>query len=89
MGHIGILGLDKAGVENYQVTVGGRAGNDAAIGQKMGSGFSFEELMPALDRLIDTYLAVRIDPSEVFVSAVERLGTIPFQEALYAIDKPA
>ena len=89
VGHIGILGLDKAGVENYQVTVGGSAGNDAAIGQKMGRGFSFEELMPALDRLIDTYLAVRIDPSEAFVSAVERLGTIPFQEALYAIDKPA
>jgi sulfite reductase (NADPH) hemoprotein beta-component len=55
----------------------------------MGRGFSFEELMPALDRLIDTYLAMRIDPSEAFVSAVERLGTIPFQEALYAIDKPA
>ena len=89
VGHIGILGLDKAGVENYQVTVGGSAGNDAAIGQKMGRGFSFEELMPALDRLIDTYLALRIDQSEAFVSAVERLGTIPFQEALYAIDKTA
>ena len=89
VGHIGILGLDKAGVENYQVTVGGSAGNDAAIGQKMGRGFSFEELMPALDRLIDTYLAVRIDQSEAFVSTVERLGTIPFQEALYVIDKTA
>ncbi|MDA9950734.1 nitrite/sulfite reductase [Luminiphilus sp.] len=89
VGHIGILGLDKAGVENYQVTVGGSAGNDAAIGQKMGRGFSFEELMPALDRLIDAYLAVRIDQSEAFVSTVERLGTIPFQEALYAIDKTA
>lgn len=89
VGHIGILGLDKAGVENYQVTVGGSAGNDAAIGQKMGRGFSLEELMPALDRLIDTYLAVRIDQSEAFVSTVERLGTIPFQEALYVIDKTA
>ncbi len=89
VGHIGILGLDKAGVENYQVTVGGSAGNHAAIGQKMGRGFSFEELMPALDRLIDTYLALRIDQSEAFASAVERLGTIPFQEALYAIDKTA
>lgn len=89
VGHIGILGLDKAGVENYQVTVGGSAGNDTALGQKMGRGFSFEELMPALDRLIDAYLALRIDQSEAFVSAVERLGTIPFQEALYAIDKTA
>ena len=89
VGHIGILGLDKAGVENYQVTVGGSAGNDTALGQKMGRGFSFEVLMPALDRLIDAYLALRIDQSEAFVSAVERLGTIPFQEALYAIDKTA
>ena len=87
VGHIGILGLDKAGVENYQITIGGSAGNDAAIGRKMGRGFSVEELMPALDRLIDRYLALRIDPSEAFVSAVQRLGTTPFQEALYAIDK--
>jgi sulfite reductase (NADPH) hemoprotein beta-component len=89
VGHIGILGLDKAGVENYQITIGGSAGNDAAIGRKMGRGFSVEELMPALDRLIDRYLALRIDPSEAFVSAVQRLGTTPFQEALYAIDKAA
>jgi len=89
VGHIGILGLDKAGVENYQITIGGSAGNDAVIGRKMGRGFSVEELMPALDRLIDRYLALRVDPSEAFVSTVQRLGTTPFQEALYAIDKAA
>ena len=89
VGHIGILGLDKAGVENYQITIGGSAGNDATIGRKMGRGFSVEELMPALDRLIDRYLALRVDPSEAFVSTVQRLGTTPFQEALYAIDKAA
>ena len=89
VGHIGILGLDKAGVESYQITIGGSAGNDATIGRKMGRGFSVEELMPALDRLIDRYLALRVDPSEAFVSTVQRLGTTPFQEALYAIDKAA
>ena len=89
VGHIGILGLDKAGVENYQITIGGSAGNDATIGRKMGRGFSVEELMPALDRLIDRYLALRVDPSEAFVSTVQRLGTTPFQKALYAIDKAA
>ena len=89
VGHIGILGLDKAGVENYQITIGGSAGNVATIGRKMGRGFSVEELMPALDRLIDCYLALRVDPSEAFVSTVQRLGTTPFQEALYAIDKAA
>lgn len=89
IGHVGILGLDKAGVENYQITVGGSAGNNAAIGQKMGRGFSADELMPALDRLIDAYLAIRIDPNETFADAVNRLGTEPFQEALYVVDQAA
>ena len=89
VGHVGILGLDKAGVENYQITVGGSAGNDAAIGEKMGRGFSVDELMPALDRLIDAYLALRLSEDETFVGAVKRLGTLPFQEALYVVDQAA
>ena len=89
VGHVGILGLDKAGVENYQITVGGNAGNDAAIGEKMGRGFSVDELMPALDRLIDAYLALRLSQEETFSSAVKRLGTVPFQEALYVVDTAA
>ncbi|REJ60803.1 MAG: nitrite/sulfite reductase, partial [Proteobacteria bacterium] len=87
VGHVGILGLDKAGVENYQITVGGSAGNDAAIGEKMGRGFSVDELMPALDRLIDAYLALRLSGDETFAAAVKRLGTVPFQEALYVVDQ--
>ena len=89
VGHVGILGLDKAGVENYQITVGGSAGNDAAIGEKMGRGFSVDELMPALDRLIDAYLALRLSGDETFAAAVKRLGTVPFQEALYVVDQAA
>ena len=89
VGHVGILGLDKAGVENYQITVGGSAGNDAAIGEKMGRGFSVDELMPALDRLIDAYLALRLSGDETFAAAVKRLGTLPFQEALYVVDQAA
>ena len=89
VGHVGILGLDKAGVENYQITIGGSAGNDAAIGEKMGRGFSVDELMPALDRLIDAYLVLRIDEHETFASSVRRLGTGPFQEALYVVDQAA
>ncbi len=89
VGHVGILGLDKAGVENYQITVGGSAGNDAAIGEKMGRGFSVDELMPALDRLIEAYLALRLSEDETFVAAVKRLGTVPFQEALYVVDQAA
>lgn len=89
VGHVGILGLDKAGVENYQITVGGSAGNDAAIGEKMGRGFSVDELMPALDRLIEVYLTLRSNEGESFVAAVRRLGTVPFQEALYVVDQAA
>lgn len=89
VGHVGILGLDKAGVENYQITVGGSAGNDAAIGEKMGRGFNVDELMPALDRLIDAYLALRLSQDETFGAAVKRLGTVPFQEALYVVDQAA
>jgi len=89
VGHVGILGLDKAGVENYQITLGGRAGNDAAIGEKMGRGFNVDELMPALDRLIDAYLALRLQEGEIFAETVKRLGTLPFQEALYVIDQAA
>ena len=89
VGHVGILGLDKAGVENYQITLGGRAGNDAAIGEKMGRGFAVDELMPALDRLIDAYLALRLHDGEIFAETVKRLGTVPFQEALYVVDQAA
>ena len=89
VGHVGILGLDKAGVENYQITLGGRAGNDAAIGEKMGRGFNVDELMPALDRLIDAYLVLRLHEGEIFAETVKRLGTLPFQEALYVIDQAA
>ena len=89
VGHVGILGLDKAGVENYQITLGGSAGNDAAIGEKMGRGFNVDELMPALDRLIDVYLALRLHEGETFAETVKRLGTVPFQEALYVVDQAA
>ena len=89
VGHVGILGLDKAGVENYQITLGGSAGNDAAIGEKMGRGFNVDELMPALDRLIDVYLALRLHEGETFAETVKRLGTLPFQEALYVVDQAA
>ena len=89
VGHVGILGLDKAGVENYQITLGGSAGNDAAIGEKMGRGFNVDELMPALDRLIDAYLALRLHEGEIFAETVRRLGTVPFQEALYVVDQAA
>jgi sulfite reductase (NADPH) hemoprotein beta-component len=85
VGDIGILGLDKAGVENYQITLGGRVGMDAALGEKMGPGFSEPELLLALDRLFGAYLALRLSSDEAFSETVKRLGTSPFKSALYEV----
>ncbi|MDC6472869.1 nitrite/sulfite reductase, partial [Luminiphilus sp.] len=85
VGDIGILGLDKAGVENYQITLGGRVGMDAALGEKMGPGFSESELLLAVDRLFEAYLALRRSSDEAFSETVKRLGTSPFKSALYEV----
>ena len=85
IGDIGILGLDKAGVENYQLTLGGRGGLAAKLGDKMGPGFSEDDLVLALDRMLDTFLALRLSSSETFAATVERVGTEPFRAALYVM----
>jgi sulfite reductase (NADPH) hemoprotein beta-component len=83
VGHIGILGLDRAGVENYQITLGGDATETAAIGQRTGPGFSADDLLPALERLITAYLDLRSEPKETFLQTYRRLGATPFKAALY------
>ncbi len=83
LGHIGILGLDRAGVENYQITLGGDGYDIPAIGQRAGAGFPAEEVAPAIDRLLRAYLEVREDASERFLDAYRRLGPAPFKAALY------
>ena len=89
IGDIGILGLDKAGVENYQLTLGGRGGLAAKLGDKMGPGFSEDDLVLALDRMFDTFLALRLSLSETFAATVERVGTEPFRAALYEVSDAA
>ena len=83
LGHIGILGLDRAGVENYQITLGGDAYDIPAIGERAGAGFPAEEVVPAIDRVLRAYLEVRQDASERFIDAYRRLGPAPFKAALY------
>lgn len=83
VGHIGILGLDRAGVENYQITLGGDATETAAIGEKTGPGFSAEAIVPALERLAGRYLEVRQSEDETFLESYRRVGAAPFKEALY------
>ena len=83
VGHIGILGLDRAGVENYQITLGGDGTETAAIGEKAGPGFAYDEVVPAVERLIGAYLDHRLEPGESFLAAYRRLGLEPFKAALY------
>ncbi|AYE86555.1 nitrite/sulfite reductase [Sulfitobacter sp. D7] len=83
VGHIGILGLDRAGVENYQITLGGDGTEDASLGTRTGPGFSAEEIIPAIERLVLGYLDLRNDPAETFLQAYRRLGLAPFKAVLY------
>ncbi|MEM1073205.1 MAG: nitrite/sulfite reductase [Pseudomonadota bacterium] len=83
VGHIGILGLDRAGVENYQVTLGGDGTEDTAIGERAGPGFSADGIVPAIERLVSAYLDMRAEPSETFLQTYRRLGIAPFKAALY------
>ncbi|WP_283177818.1 nitrite/sulfite reductase [Gemmobacter sp. 24YEA27] len=83
VGHIGILGLDRAGVENYQITLGGSGAEDAAIGDKTGPGFAYDQVVPAVERIVRAYLSEREGPQESFLDAFRRLGMEPFKAALY------
>lgn len=82
LGHIGILGLEKSGVESYQITLGGDATQTAAIGTRTGPGFSADEILPAVERLIAAYLELR-HSNEPFLETYRRLGMTPFKTALY------
>ena len=84
VGHIGILGLDRAGVENYQITLGGDGTETAALGERTGSGFPADEVVPAVERLIDAYLELRSDKDEGFLATYRRVGMQPFKAALYS-----
>lgn len=86
VGHIGILGLDKAGVENYQITLGGDGTETATIGERTGPGFAAEDLVPAIEAIIRTYLELRSEPEETFLAAYHRLGADPFKAAIYVKD---
>ena len=83
VGHIGILGLDRAGVENYQITLGGDGSETAVVGERAGPGFAYDDIVPAIERIVRAYLEQREGPQETFLQAYRRLGLGPFKEALY------
>ena len=89
VGHIGILGLDRAGVENYQITLGGDGTETTTIGERAGPGFSADDIVPAIERLVTGYLDLRANADETFLQAYRRLGIEPFKAILYPAEDKA
>ena len=81
-GHIGVLGVDKKGLENYQLLLGGCEGADTSLGQITGPGFDEDGVVEAIDKATDVYLSERND-GERFLDTYRRIGMAPFKEAIY------
>ncbi len=81
-GHIGILGVDRKGTENYQLLLGGCEGADTSLGQITGPGFDEDGIVDAVEKATEVYLSTRTD-GERFLDTYRRIGMAPFKEALY------
>jgi sulfite reductase (NADPH) hemoprotein beta-component len=84
VGHIGILGVEKNGEEFYQITIGGRADENAEVGTLIGPAVPYGEVADVVEDIVEAYLALRARPDELFVDTVKRLGVEPFRERVYA-----
>jgi sulfite reductase (NADPH) hemoprotein beta-component len=84
-GHIGILGVDKKGVEFYQLQLGGSGAQDASIGEILGPAFGKDEIVDAVERVIGAYLNLR-DTGERFLDTYRRVGIVPFKNVAYGQD---
>jgi sulfite reductase (NADPH) hemoprotein beta-component len=81
-GHIGILGVDKKGTENFQLLLGGSGAEDVSLGKITGPGFDEDGVVDAIERVTDRYVALR-DDGERFLDTYRRVGMAPFKEAIY------
>ena len=84
VGHIGILGVEKNGEEFYQITIGGRADEEARLGTLIGPAVPYAEVADVVEDIVEAYLELRVRPEEIFLETVERLGVEPFKERVYA-----
>ncbi|MFK7897605.1 MAG: nitrite/sulfite reductase [Myxococcota bacterium] len=82
VGHIGILGVDRKGEEHYQIQLGGDASENAALGKILGRGFSADEVVDIVEKIVDIYLELRED-GERFIDTYRRVGQNPFKEKVY------
>lgn len=84
VGHIGVLGVEKEGGEWYQITLGGSAAHDAALGERIGPAIPRDKIVEAVERLIEVYLERRAGEDETFLETYRRVGVAPFRERVYA-----
>ncbi|WP_152206673.1 nitrite/sulfite reductase [Marinobacter changyiensis] len=83
VGHIGVLGVDKKGEEFYQISLGGSAQRDAAIGKLLGPSFASEHMPEVIEKIINVYVENRTE-EEAFLDTYRRIGIVPFKERVYA-----
>ena len=81
-GHIGVLGVDRKGTENFQLLFGGSGAEDASLGKIIGPGFTEDGVVDAIERAVEKYRDLR-DPGERFLDTYRRVGSDPFKEAVY------
>jgi sulfite reductase (NADPH) hemoprotein beta-component len=81
-GHIGVLGVDRKGTENFQLLLGGSGAEDASLGKIVGPGFTEDGVVDAIERTVEKYRELRED-GERFLDTYRRVGVEPFKEAIY------
>jgi sulfite reductase (NADPH) hemoprotein beta-component len=84
VGHIGILGVEKNGEEFYQITLGGKADENARLGTLIGPAVPYAQVADVVEDIAAAYLELRHRPDELFIDTVNRLGVEPFKERVYA-----
>ncbi len=84
VGHIGLLGVEKNGEEYFQVTLGGRADENAELGALLGPAVPYAEVADVVEDVVAAYLELRARPDEIFLETVKRIGVEPFKERVYA-----
>lgn len=81
-GHIGILGVDRKGTENYQLLLGGSGAEDTSQAKITGPGFDEDGVVDAVEKATNVYLRER-QSGERFLDTYRRIGMDPFKEAIY------
>ncbi len=84
VGHIGILGVEKNGEEFYQITLGGKADENAVLGTLIGPAVPYAQVADMVEDIAAAYLELRQRPDELFIDTVKRTGVEPFRERVYA-----